>query len=145
MLSIKSPAQIVTLKELVVTLVPATAEQVAMIHSAFLELIITLLDLRSLGMYLPSKTVFTASSLFPMAHGKIAFSAFSTPGRQFDPKPAQVVHIPQDLICGPVTFELLHTLDGINIRSPLVVTYDNAVQITNLINAISCSQYVSTK
>lgn len=92
-------------------------------------------------MYLSSETLLTMSELSSIVshrHFK-SFHISSSPGREFIPKPAQMSLTAEDIVHAPINFKLLQALDLILIQSPIMATYDEAVQITEKINQVSPS------
>lgn len=113
-------------------------------HSDFLQCMSTLPALRALTMYLSSITPLTVPTLSSMvSHQKMKFFDISSPqGNQFIPKPLQMSLTADDILRAPIDLKFLQALDLVHIQSPIVVTYGEAVQITEKINQVSPSYMV---
>lgn len=126
-----------TLQQLEVTLVSATPLRIASLHAALLPTITTFPRLQSFSLTLSSKTVLSISDLQAVtASRKLAWAIGMSSDREFEPKPVLMRPTAQDLIDTSISRRLLEALELVDVQTPIMVTYHEAVQITAKIDRI---------
>ena len=133
-------SMISTLKELVVTVVPTTGQRTTMLQPAFLQWISIIPELRTLTVCVSSQIPLTISVLSAVASMKnLTFFNLLSTERNYHPKPATLSLTAEDMIRVPIDFRFLQMLDVVDIQSPIVATYTQAVEIVQGIDNVSAS------
>lgn len=128
------------LQEVTVSFTPTTRDEVVVPHPGFLQAITTLPELRALTLYLSSPAQFTVDALSAVASKEslVDFNILAL-DRHYLPKPARLSITAEDITKAPMNFKFLQTLDLVEIESPIIASYDEEVQITQMVNNVSAS------
>ena len=128
----------VTLEHVRIALASATSTPIASLSPALIPMLRNLPRLQSFSLVLYTKTIVSIADLLSIASlTNLAYSIGLPSDREFEPKAVKILPTAQDLIDTPLTLRLLEALEFVDIQTPIIVTYDEAVQITEKIKAIS--------
>jgi len=128
----------VTLEHVRIALASATSTPIASLSPALIPMLRNLPRLQSFSLVLYTKTIVSIADLLSIASlTNLAYSIGLPSDREFEPKAVKILPTAQDLIDTPLTLRLLEALELVDIQSPVIVTYDEALQITGKIKSTS--------